>query len=216
MCFHLPPSGDTTFISAFIIFYSHHLLRAGAIPGQNFCLFSNLCLFCCCVPELWECSMGHFLQEVFSHLNTQPCGLWNVRGHYEQREKDLEKETLIYLNHPTVCSSLQGNFEGWQESVVLPCPREMDIAPTWKEKPFQRLSRNSGCLSWYFLISLVNSSVLRLKTYLAHGPTPSHLGRVGRSGGQQSERSLLLLESHPGGRRGLTCQPCQPQQLTLL
>lgn len=37
--------------------------------------------------------MGHFLQEGFSHLNTQPCILWNVRGHYKQREKDLEKQT---------------------------------------------------------------------------------------------------------------------------
>lgn len=129
-----------------------------------------------------------------------------------------KNKPLIYLNHPRVCSSLQGNFEGWQESVVLPCPKEMDIAPTWKEKPFQGLSRNSGCLSWYFLISLVNISALRLQTYLVHGPTPSHLGRVGRSGAWHlwPERSLLLLESHPGGRRGLTCQPCQPQHLSLL
>lgn len=37
--------------------------------------------------------MGHFLQEAFSHLNTQPCSPWNVSGHYEQREKDLEKQT---------------------------------------------------------------------------------------------------------------------------
>lgn len=94
VCFHLPLSGDTSFISAFIVFHSHHLLRAGAVPGRNFCLFSNLCLFCCCVPELWECSMGHFLREGFSHLNTQPCSLWNVHGHYKQREKDLEKQTL--------------------------------------------------------------------------------------------------------------------------
>lgn len=57
-----------------------------------------------------------------------------------------------------------------------------------------------------------------MKTYLAQGPIPSHQGRLGRSGAQNSwpERSLLLLESHPRARGGLTCQPCQPQHLTLL
>lgn len=71
----------------------------------------------------------------------------------------------IYLGCPSVCSSLQGNFGGWQESVVLPCPKERDVTPTWKEKPFQGLSRNSGCPNWYFLIFLVNSSAFRVKTY---------------------------------------------------
>lgn len=179
MCFHLPLSGDTTFISAFILFYSHHLLRAAAIPGWNFCLFSNLCLFCCRVPELWECSMGHFLQEVFSHLNS----LWNACGHYKQREKDLEKKpNLIYLCHPRVCSSLQGIWEGWQESVILPDPRRW-TAPAWKEKPFQGLSRNSGCPNWYFLISSVKCPALRLKTSLMHRPYSITSGQAGERWG---------------------------------
>lgn len=127
-----------------------------------------------------------------------------------------KNKPLIYLSCPRVCSSLQGNFEGWQESVVLPCPKEMDMAPAWREKPFQGLSRNSGCPNWCFLISLVNSSAL--KTENISGSWSYSLTSGQGSGAQHlwPERSLLPLESHPGGRRGLTCQPCQPQHLILL
>lgn len=119
--FHLHTSGGTTFISAFIIFHSYHLLIAGAIPGLDFCLFSNVSSFLPFCP-IALCFVVHFLQEGLSHLNAQRYSLLNVSGVYKQKEKDLEKQTPDLSSCRTI--QMLGQ-KGWQMIPVVSQGRDV-------------------------------------------------------------------------------------------